>query len=151
MKTKTDISYGVIPFRKNNRSLEVFMIHQYSNIKDNAYWTFPKGHPEGEETPKETATRELLEETGLIVDQFLTDKLFKNEYSFRWQDTLVQKTAAFFLVTVVPGEVSMQAAEVREAAWLPICDAIEQLDYPASKVLLKDALEYLKIPVIVRF
>jgi len=47
------------PNQKKNNAWEVFLIHQFSRIGNNSYWIFPKGHPEGVETPEQTALREL--------------------------------------------------------------------------------------------
>jgi len=143
MKTKTDISYGVIAFRQTGDSLEFLLIHQFSRINNNAYWTFPKGHLEGEETPQQTAARELHEETGLTVDEFLSDHQFKNEYTFTWEDTQIKKTAAYFLARVQAGEVVMQATEVHNAKWLPVELVLRQLDYETNKLLFQEVLRYL--------
>jgi len=143
MKTKTDISYGVIPVRQTAAGLEFLLIHQFSSIKQNAYWTFPKGHPEGNETPQQTATRELREETGLTVGAFLSDQQFKNEYSFTWEDTQVNKTVAFYLARVQPGEMMLQEAEVHDAKWLPPELVLAQLDYEGNKILYQEVLQYL--------
>ena len=50
-----EVSFGVIPLMKDNAAWQVFLIlHKSGN-----HWGFPKGHASGNETPQETATREL--------------------------------------------------------------------------------------------
>lgn len=145
MKTKTDISYGVIPVRRNKGGeWEVFVIHQFSGRVGNAYWTFPKGHVEGDENPKETATREVLEETGLRVESFLSDQLFTSEYTFVVRDTTIEKTAAYFVATVSTNEAVLQVEEVQAARWVSLPDAEELLDFPASRTLLQEAGVFLQ-------
>ena len=76
MEKTTDVSYGVIPIRQVGDTWEVFLIHQFSNIGNNSYWVFPKGHPEAGETPEQTAKRELIEETGMTVGTLLNEPTF---------------------------------------------------------------------------
>ena len=144
MKTKIDVSYGIIPIRKTEQKTEVLLIHQYSHIKNNVYWTFPKGHVEGDESPQETAKRELYEETGLQVHEFLSEQVFTTEYTFTWEGMLVNKTAAFFVATIQEGETNHQEAEVKDSEWLPLDQVIDKLDYKASHDMFREVMLFLK-------
>ncbi len=139
MKTKTDISYGVIPIRKTSADWEVFLIHQYSKIGNNTYWTFPKGHPEGGESPQETARRELKEETGLEVEKLLDTPTFAIKYTFEYEGEQVDKTASFFLGVIRDDHLTLDPEEVRDGGWFSFSAALERLDHQDSKKLLTDA------------
>lgn len=143
MQANKDISYGVIPIRHTDNGVEVFLIHQYSKVKHDVYWTFPKGHPEGDESPEETAVRELREETGLVADQLFPEPMFQNKYTFEVDGVTIEKTAAFFLATVLAGEVVLQDAEVRNAAWLPAEVVYDQLDYQAMRDMWQEVLKFI--------
>ena len=52
-------SCGAIVYRKFHGNTEILLIR---HIKS-GYWSFPKGHVEGDEPEEETARREITEET----------------------------------------------------------------------------------------
>jgi len=64
-------SDGILLFRFRDERLEVMLVHPGGPIwskKDYGVWSIPKGLPEENETPLETAKREFKEETGFEVD-----------------------------------------------------------------------------------
>jgi 8-oxo-dGTP pyrophosphatase MutT (NUDIX family) len=75
-----DRAYGIIPLRflpntpsnaePSPSNTQILLIHQITtNPNFPRYWGFPKGHAEESDlSPKHTAVRELLEETGLKVE-----------------------------------------------------------------------------------
>jgi predicted NUDIX family NTP pyrophosphohydrolase len=67
----TTFSSGILLFRFRNEKLEVMLVHPggpfWAN-KDDGVWSIPKGLPEGNESPLDTARREFKEETGFEVD-----------------------------------------------------------------------------------
>lgn len=77
---KVERSFGCIPIIYRPPPTRVLLIQQKSRTK--TFWTFPKGHPEDNESPKETAIRELHEETGLRITEkdILTDKGYESHY-----------------------------------------------------------------------
>lgn len=63
-------SAGLLMYRINGGQLEFFLVHPggpYFAKKNEGAWTIPKGEPVGEEELLETAKREFVEETGIII------------------------------------------------------------------------------------
>ncbi len=133
----TEESFGVIPFYKFTDGLKVFLIHQYGSGGD-TLWTFPKGRGEEGETHEETARRELTEETGLLVEEFLGGS-FSTTYSFLRNGEKIEKTSSYFVGFVTSPEFQIQETEVKEAVWLSLEEARERLTFPDYKILLDRA------------
>ncbi len=65
-------SYGVIPVFKNESSFYILLV---KNSKG-GHWGLPKGTPEKDEKPIDTARRELFEETGIKDIDIKTEPTF---------------------------------------------------------------------------
>lgn len=77
-------SNGILLFRFRNERLEVMLVHPGGPIwskKDHGVWSIPKGLPEKDEKPLETAKREFKEETGFEVDGGFIDLGELTQYS----------------------------------------------------------------------
>ncbi len=144
MKTKTDLSYGIIPIRRVGDVWKVFLIHQYSRIGDNSYWVFPKGHPEAGETKLETAARELMEETGMVAKKTLTEPSFSLQYSFVYDGVKILKTVEFFIGIIIDEKYKLGEDEVKEAGWYSLNDVSGRLDYRDTKQLFKSIRNFLE-------
>ena len=83
-----EYSYGIIPLKYNDslNGWEVLLVQHQGG-----YWAFPKGHANSGESHKETAERELQEETGLKVESYLLDEILKENYTFFFQKKRVFK------------------------------------------------------------
>ena len=72
----TMFSAGILLFRFRSERLEVMLVHPggpfWANRDDGA-WSIPKGLPEDDENPLDTARREFKEETGFEVDGEFVD------------------------------------------------------------------------------
>ena len=145
METKFDNSFGVIPYIYNEGKLEFFLIHQYSSASDGCYWIFPKGHSEANESPEQTALRELQEETALILESLNSTVTFDIAYEFVDKGILIKKTAAFFLGQAASRAYTLDGEEAKEAGWFDYKSAHKRLTHPQSKDLLKSAYEYLEM------
>jgi len=110
--------------------------------KNGYYWGFPKGHAENHESPKEAAERELKEETGLSIVQFLADEPILEKYVFGHQGKLVDKTVFYFLAEVSKVAV-IQLDEIIEGKWVLWKDAEWILTYEAGKEVYKQAQQLL--------
>ena len=132
-------SFGIIPFSKLDTEWKVFVIlHKKGN-----HWGFPKGHAEGYETPKDAATRELKEETGLEVDEFLLAAPLSEHYTFYRDRQKVIKTATYF-PALVSGTPTLQEKEIREGRWLSFEMAMKTLTFSEGRALLNQVLHELK-------
>ncbi len=58
-----DQSFGAVVYRIHNKHLQ-FLLVQHSSTY---FWDIPKGHPMDKEKPKETAIREVFEETNYQI------------------------------------------------------------------------------------
>ena len=146
METKKDYSYGVIPVMRIGGQWQVFILHQISyRSPDDVYWTFPKGHPEGNETPEETARREMSEESGLTLCKLDVDHVFEQRYTFVHQDTQIEKYVGYFLGYVSSASFTVQPEEVKEGCWCTFQEAKQKLTHNIAQKLVDEVAEYLSI------
>lgn len=87
--------------------------------KNGRCWSFPKGHIEINENEKQTAKREIKEETGLDVD---IKKDFR-ETGIYCPFGKTQKKVVFFLAEAKSDKVSIQQREIDDYAWVTMQQA----------------------------
>ena len=95
-------SSGGIVYRKKNGKIEALLL-EWENSKGEKVFVIPKGHIENEETAKDTALREISEETGLdVADLEVIKFMSKINYSFvathKDGNPLINKDVYLFLV-----------------------------------------------------
>lgn len=135
---KTDISYGIVPLRRQSSGdWEVLLV-----LHQKGFWAFPKGHAELNESPEETASRELHEETGLKVVQFLALKPFSEHYVFHFQGEPIHKTVIYF-AALVEGSIHVQIEEIQDCQWFSFQGAEQQITFKESKSVLKSIINSL--------
>jgi 8-oxo-dGTP pyrophosphatase MutT (NUDIX family) len=143
MQTKSDTSYGIIPLHKKGDTYEVFLINQIGRRGD-IFWTFPKGHSEENETPKETALRELKEETGMCPETILEREPFVQSYEFIHDGMLIQKKTHYFLALVTDTAYVLEKDEVSDAGWFSLEDAQSILTHEQARELIVEVYDFLK-------
>ena len=95
-------SSGGIVYRKQKGKIEILLL-EWENAKKEREFVLPKGHMEDAETAKDTALREINEETGLdISDLEIIKFMSKINYSFiatykEWCP-VIEKDVYLFLV-----------------------------------------------------
>ncbi len=122
-------SYGIIPLQKKDDRWIVLLIQHVGG-----HWAFPKGHPEENETPQQTAERELAEETGLSIVRFMPVPSMKEHYQFLHENSLVDKTVVYFLAEVA-GKVVLQEREIAQCKWVPVEKASQYVTFEQVKKL----------------
>ena len=95
-------SSGGIVYRKLDSIVEILLLERKNN-KGEIDYVLPKGHMEADETAKQTALREISEETGLVSsDLEITAFLSKTNYTFiashKEGSPLIDKDVYLFLV-----------------------------------------------------
>ena len=125
---------GGVVIRRNEKSKELEVLLT-QDAKDR--WTIPKGHIEEGETAKETAEREIREETGLQEMDMLS-WLGKINVRYRRQTSLVLMTTQIYLVHA-KGDTDKLAKEdwMNGIGWFKVHDALDMIEYEdISKLLL---------------
>ena len=97
----------------------------------------PKGHPDGDETPLQAATREVREETGVIAEPI--EKLGEIRYTYDRKGRPVDKRVAFYLFEYRSGELGHDH-EIEEVRWMPIAEAVHALTYEGEREMVERAL-----------
>jgi 8-oxo-dGTP pyrophosphatase MutT (NUDIX family) len=98
----------------------------------------PKGHPDGDETPEEAATREVREEAG--VDAKLVEELGEVRYSYLRGGRRIEKVVRFFLFQYLGGDVTDHDHEIEDARWIPLTEAATALSYEGEREMIARAL-----------
>lgn len=130
---KNEASYGIIPLKKFKEEWRVLLIQHNAG-----HWAFPKGHAEKGETHEDTAFRELLEETGLLVVKLLFDEPLTETYWFKHQEELIHKKVYYYLAQV-KGRVVLQKEELSSYQWVPLEKADQYVTFAQAKSICQQA------------
>ena len=117
-------SGGVVYRRAPDGHLEILLIQDAKNR-----WTIPKGHVEPNEEPKQTAEREIREETGL-QSMRVHHWLGKVNFRYRRSQTLVLMTMHIYLVQALGDTDKLNPEDwLSDIKWFPANIAIEKIAY----------------------
>ena len=122
-------SCGAVIFRE--QGTQTLLIQYYDG-----HWSFPKGRMEPGETERETALREVQEETGLTV---------RLRQDFRAETVSVKRSTGaktvFFLGTPVSGREQVQKTELAAQKWFSVQEAMERVTYAGDRAVLQKAAD----------
>ena len=128
-------SCGAVVFREIGGITRFLLIKN----KRSAHWGFPKGHVEMGETDKQTAYREVLEETGIHIN-ILPDFVTKSQYSIQGK---VEKNVNIYLATTDDTNTVIQKEEIEDYVWLGYEKAKSRLRFENAPAILDKAVEYI--------
>ncbi|MBQ3693036.1 MAG: NUDIX domain-containing protein [Clostridia bacterium] len=128
-------SCGAIVFHRAPDEVKVLLVKN----KNGKYWSFPKGHVELGENERQTATREIKEETDLDV---------KIHPGFRETSDYcpfgkVRKRVVFFLAEAYSDDVHIQESEIDYFIWVSFAQAREMCCYENDLRVIDKAERYL--------
>ncbi len=121
-------SFGAVVF--NNNSV-LLIVHRKGHI------AFPKGHIEEGEVGKETAVREVKEETGIDIE-IISDFSCSVEYSPKPN---VMKTVTYYIAKKIGGELLPQYTEVSSTYFVDKNEVLNRLTYDNDKKVYKQVLK----------
>lgn len=130
-------SAGGVVYRMEDGKLDVLVCGR----RDPPLWSLPKGTPDPGEGLRDTALREVEEETG--VQARILGKLGTIRYFFtRTQDnTRCDKTVHYYLMEPIGGDPSLHDHEFDEARWFPAEEALQAMTYPNEVAMVRKAID----------
>lgn len=144
-KPEKRFSAGGVIFRKENDEIEVLILeHRDNNKRKNKQsFVFPKGTIEENEDKRETAKREIEEESGLKSIRFICP-ISKEAYWYKDKyknNVLVRKEVEYYLYEFFGKEEPKPQAEEGfvGAYWMTLKEAREKLTYQNGKKVLEIA------------
>lgn len=124
-------SAGGVIYRDGSGAVEVALIATNGGQR----WGLPKGHVRRGETAEAAAVREIAEETGLSGE--IDHHLATIDYWFRAGSTRIHKYVDFFLVRYVTGGLIPQQAEVDDARWFLLDEAVNLASFEREREILQ--------------
>ena len=135
--TSTEVSAGGVVLRGHD---VVVIVPTRRSADGRKVLALPKGHVDPGETPPEAARREVREEAG--VDTTLVDELGEVRYWYQREGRKIAKLVTFFLFEYAGGDVADHDAEVEEARWIPLEEALHALTYKGEREMVQRALGF---------
>jgi bis(5'-nucleosidyl)-tetraphosphatase len=130
--------FGIVPLSFRDQLWHVFLMQHLSG----GHWSFPKGHTVKGESPKETATRELLEETGMAILRFLNLPYLTDRYTFEKEGLLHDKSVRYYLAEVTESHLPA-SQEMLQGKWLLLKELPAYATYKETKILFEKLISLL--------
>lgn len=127
-------SVGLILYRETPEGRLFLLLHYLGG-----HWDFAKGHVKKGESEKQTAARELCEETGITHCSIHDGFRGRIRYSFKRRKKTVAKEVVYYIARTDTGSVKL-SDEHQGGEWLNAGAARERLTFENSRRVLRDAL-----------
>jgi 8-oxo-dGTP diphosphatase len=138
VKTRRQTSAGGVVIRDGPHGPEVLLASRRTRRGD-LVWGLPKGLVEPGEDPRETALREVLEETGYRGE--VRAPLGEVSYWFVWEGTRIRKTVHFFVMDDSGRGPEERDREMEEVRWFPLDEAAGVAGFSSEKDIIRKAAE----------
>ncbi len=135
--TERASSAGGIVFRQTEQGTEL-LLGKRRRERSSPTWSLPKGTPHKGETSKQTALREVSEETGLDVRILAT--VGDIHYRFVREGRRIDKTVHYFLMAAVGGELADHDHEFEEVRWMALAEADRMMSFATERDIVAKAL-----------
>ena len=131
------MSAGGVVYREQDGGMEILLCGR----RQPPLWCLPKGTPDPGEGVRQTAVREVQEETGVTPQ--IVRKLGAIRYFFkRIQDnTLCDKTVHHYLMLPVDGDPARHDHEFDDVQWFPVEEAMRVMSYPNEVAIVRKAID----------
>lgn len=123
-------SAGIILYREDSGKMMFLLLHYPSG-----HWDFIKGRIEKNESPRQAALREAMEETGITKIEFVDGFEEKIQYTYQYGGKAVKKEVVFFLAKTDTKDVKI-SHEHLDYIWLGFEEALQKTTYQNAKNLL---------------
>ena len=127
-------SCGAVVFTRVGGNVKYLIIKSRAGI-----YGFPKGHVEAGETERQTASREILEETALTVD-FIDGFRIEDRYTLK---DGTDKTVVYFLASFDGTGFSKQDSEIASIELLSFDQACDRFQFDSTRRILVKANDFL--------
>ncbi len=103
-------------------------------------WRLPKGRPDGNESPRETALREVNEETGIVTEIVGFIDSIRYSYVDQFTEKRFYKTVYFYLMRPIGGDIALHDDEFDIVKWMSSKHALEFLKLEHERGILEKGL-----------
>ena len=137
-------SCGAVIFVKKDDQTKYLLLNYAAR-----HWDFVKGNVEQNETEKDTALRELQEETGITDAVFVDGFKETIAYFYRRQGLTVHKEVVFFIMESHTEDITLSFEHIGYV-WMDYQHAMEKLNFKNAKDVLQKAHDFLKKQGIIK-
>jgi bis(5'-nucleosidyl)-tetraphosphatase len=123
----------------NNQDKTRYLLLNYTA----GHWDFVKGNVEPNESEKQTVTREMMEETGIIDAQFIDGFRESINYFYRRQGLTINKEVVFFIIESKTEEIKLSFEHIG-FTWLTYQQAMAKLTFKNAKDVVQKVHGYLQ-------
>ena len=141
MSLPLEHSCGAVVINRDSGDLRYVIIVSHRGILG-----FPKGHMKNGETERETALREIHEETGLSVTLIDGFRVSVTRPVIRDDIIVANKEIVYFLAEYSNQACSAQESEIRDIHFLGYDEALSRFQFESNKYVLRKAHAFLLDP-----
>ena len=135
-------SCGALVYRKQGQAIQLLVLKH----RLGGHWSFPKGHVEDGETEKQTALREVREETGLNISLL---EGFRETVSYSPRPG-ISKDVVYFLGYAEDSRTTPQEEEISEIRWVNLSKLGSYLTHENDRRIVRGMTRFLRSRGVLR-